>query len=374
MGITKLKTFITKNPMIAYPVIVLVALGVWSLLMMVAAPSDHKPVSSAANPSRSKSIGVSVGGADQQAYIARLEKNYYDFEDRVKSVERQVKGMKSIAQELKKRQKEMARTVLKLDEKLIGKLEEKLNEFQQVNGAGGALSQEPSMELSVADIKPVRKDDFVYLPIGSFCKGTLLTGVYAAADVNNPLPVLIALDEAFYGPNKTRIPLKGAFILGKAHGDLVSQRALIQVTAVSSVLPDGRAFEREDNLGYVTDEFGELGIRGQVLRNTGKALALSFMGGFMAGGAQAIADSEVTSTRTPDGVTREVQGNAAKNAVFSGLAKSAGRMSDYYGKQAENLVPAVHVRSGANVYFIVQKGVSIDGLLRADYTRVSNIN
>ena len=94
----------------------------------------------------------------------------------------------------------------------------------------------------------------------------------------------------------------------------------------------------------------------------------------MAGGLQAMADGEVSTTRGRFGsVTTDVSGSPAKNAVFSGLAKSAGRMSDYYEKQAENLVPAVHVHSGVIVYCIVQKGVPIDGLLRANYARASGI-
>ncbi len=143
----------------------------------------------------------------------------------------------------------------------------------------------------------------------------------------------------------------------------------------SSVLPDGQTFEREENLGYVTDEAGELGVRGQVIRNTGRALALSFTGGFMAGGSQAIAQGEVTHSENQLGnIRQEVSGDVGQHAVFAGLAKSAGRMSDYYEKQAENLIPAVHIPSGVTVYVVVQKGVRIDGLPRADIARVSHLD
>jgi hypothetical protein len=363
VDLEKIKAFIQKNPVIAYPVLGGFVFLIWACLMFVFSPSGKAAPS--LKGAKDSSIGVSVGGLDQQAYVARLEKNYYDFEDRVKSVEAEIKN-------LTVQNKAMAKTILKLDNKLVKKMDQRLNEDSQES-----LMPAVSMELAVADVKPLNKEGegFVYLPIGSFCQGTLLTGVYAAADVNNPLPVLISLDDAFYGPNKTRIPLKGAFVLGKAYGDIVSQRALIQIVAVSSVLPDGHAFEREENLGYVTDEFGELGIHGQLIRNTGKELALSFMGGFMSGGAQALAEDEVTSTSNPyGGVSKQVTGSVGKNAVFAGLAKSAGRMSEYYEHQTENLIPAVHIRSGAKVYFIVQKGVSIDGLPRVDFSRISGIN
>lgn len=351
----RIQQLIKEKPMIAYPVLGIGALIVWSLIM--SAVSKDLPPQPAPKALKTQSLGVSVGGVDQQAYIAKLEKNYYDFEDRVKAVETELKHMHALAKELKKQDKETAKALAKMKD----------------NASAAAIpiseiSLKPATGLSIAEIHPVQeKSDDVSLPIGSFCRGTLLTGVYAAADVNNPLPVLITLDDAFYGPNSTRIPLKGAFVLGKAYGDLVSERAYVQIIAISSVLPDGHAFEREENLGYVTDQHGELGVRGRMVRKTGRELALSFMGGFVAGGAQAMADSEVTSTSNVYGTrTDQVSGSTAKNAVFTGLAKSAGHLSEYYAKQAENLVPAVHVRPGSRVYFVVQKGVKINGLPRVD--------
>ena len=102
-------------------------------------------------------------------------------------------------------------------------------------------------EINIEEKTPQKR--YVYLPLGSFVKCTLLTGVYAPANESNPLPVLISVDEAFYGPNNTRIPLKGAFAIGKAVGDVVSKRAIIQIVSFSFVLPNGKVFEHEANLG-----------------------------------------------------------------------------------------------------------------------------
>ncbi len=364
----KLQVFIKSNPMVAYPVAGLAGLAVWSMLILFVQNDDKPQRFVEAEKTNAPVIGLSVGGVDQQVYNARIEKDYYEFQDRIKSMEEQIKNMKAITQDLQKFHKETFKSIARLDEGLDSRIEERISDFQDAAGGGHGTSA-PIAELAIAHLKPVlaRQDDFIYLPAGSFCKGTLITGVYASADVNNPLPVLIVLDDAFHGPNKTRVPLKNAFVLGKAFGDLVSARALIQVTAISTVLPDSRTFEKQDHLGYVTDEFGELGVHGNIVRNTGKQLAMAFMGGFMAGGTQAIADKEVSTNQSVYGTTsKEVTGNSAKNAVFSGLARSASRMSEYYEKQAENLVPAVHIKSGTPVYFIVQKGVSIDGLLRND--------
>ena len=132
---------------------------------------------------------------------------------------------------------------------------------------------------------PKEKERYAYLPLGSFVKCTLLTGVFAPTNESNPLPVLISVDEAFYGPNNTRIPLKGAFAIGKAIGDVVSKRAIIQIVSLSMALPDGKVFEHEGNLGYLAGEDGHLGIEGTVIYNTGRQLGLNFLSGFLGRGS-----------------------------------------------------------------------------------------
>ena len=365
-----IRDFIKKQPVLV-GVLIMLMLGVVSFMLLMPKHGKSSARSDLVRKGESKEIGISVGGADQQAYMARLEKNYYDFEDRVKEVEAQVKNMQSTASKIEGSQKDIAQSVLKLDQNLGFKMEQKLDDLKTLMNLSAKADDDYSavpMELSVADINTGSEKNGVYLPLGSFCKGTLLTGVYAAADINNPLPVLISLDEAFYGPNKTRIPLKGAFVLGKAYGELTSERALIQIVAISTVLPSTHVFESEQDLGYVTDEYGELGIKGQLIYNTGRQLALTLMGGLVAGGAQSMADAQVTTHQTIQGdVSRQVTGSALKNSIFSGVAQGAGKLAEHFEKQAQEMIPAIHVKNGATVYFIVQKGVAINGLSTSDF-------
>lgn len=362
MDLKKIKDLIKKKPTVASisGVFVFIIMG----LLLMPSKSQKLTGSPSRKPHPSTDIGISVGGADQQALLALLKDNYSDFEERMKEMESRVKNIQAQTQDLKNSQQSMDQDLsLKVNQKL-DELKTDFRSFQELQE--NSVNEE--VELSVADINSTAEEDWVYLPIGSFCQGTLLTGVYATSDASNPLPVLISLDEAFYGPNKTRIPLKGAFVLGKATGDLVSQRALIQIVAISTVLPDSHTFESEQDLGYVTDESGELGIKGQVVYNTGRQLALGFLGGFVSGGAQAIADAQVTTHKTLQGDTsKDVTGSPSKNALFSGLAQSAGKLADFYSKQAQDLVPAVHINNGVKVFFIVQKGVTINGLAKSNF-------
>ena len=92
--------------------------------------SSPRPVIGKTKAGISRNIGISVDEADQQAYMARLEKNYYDFEDRVKNMESSVKSVQSTADVLKKSQQDIAQTILKLDEKLGLRMEQKIEDLK----------------------------------------------------------------------------------------------------------------------------------------------------------------------------------------------------------------------------------------------------
>ena len=299
---------------------------------------------------------------DQKSYVSKIESQYYAVTEKSQNLEQKVTDLSSQLDRVTRSQQQLNDSVGSFDKKLNDAVTKIVQSTQQQN-ASIVNTQDYQLEIiKVGDLK-IQDKKAVYLPAGSFVRGTLLTGVYAPSDQSNPLPVLIRLKEAFYGPNEARIPLEGAFAIGKATGDLTSERALVQITTLSSVLPSGQTFEQKGNLGYLTDVGGQLGLKGIVIRNTGSQLALSFMSGFMSGGSQAMADSETTAVTGENGqISRNVTGSIGKNAIFSGLAKSASSLSEYYNKQLENIVPAIKVDAGVDVYFIVLEGVKINGL------------
>jgi hypothetical protein len=303
---------------------------------------------------------------DRKAFVARLEEQYHALEAKQEAFEQKM-------EESNIRIKELSA----MDERLGARfkmLQYKTQTLENTRNAEGGRNAIPGKDLqqyqldvvAVEEIKP-QEEESVYLPAGSFVHGVLLTGVYAPADQNNPLPVLIRLSEAFYGPNETRVPLEGAFVIGKATGDLNSERALIQGSAISSVLSTGETFEARGNIGYVTDIRGQLGVKGEVVRNTGAIMAMSFLTGFLSGASQAFADSETTAVIGENGgVHRNTTGSASRQAAFQGMSESARSMSGYYQKQSEGIVPAIKVDAGTEVYLVVLEGVSIHGLKNND--------
>ena len=389
-GFNKLPPVLRHNPKFA--IVIISCLVIVLIFLLFAGSKETQKIQKSlglveakktAGSSEDKDVGVLVGSVDTKSYVSRIEKQYYDISSKFDSLNERIGAFENNAQELRKNQSQISKIVVDLDKRVTdtltqntgltkkglergqstGSIEETLlSPLSMSQLAGKTINLEMAKvgEIKIEEKAPGKR--YVYLPLGSFVKCTLLTGVYAPANESNPLPVLISVDEAFYGPNNTRIPLKGAFAIGKAVGDVVSKRAIIQVVSFSTVLPDGKVFEHEANLGYLADDDGHLGIPGELIYNTGKQLSLSFLSGFLAGGAEALSQANTTTVTGYGQTSTNVTGNTGKYSMFSGLANSAQGMSSYYQKQLEAMIPAVKIEAGKKVVLVIQKGVQIEGL------------
>lgn len=394
-GFNKLPPVLRNNPKLTFVIISSLSIALTLLVFTgsketnnIRKSLDLAEAKKAVGPGEDKDVGVLVGSVDTKSYVSRIEKQYYDITAKFDSLNERIGGFENNVQDLRKNQSQISKIVVDLDKRVTdtltqnndltkkgfergqstGSIEETLLSPLSVSQPAGKI-----INLEMAKVGEIRIEEkapgkrYVYLPLGSFVKCTLLTGVYAPANESNPLPVLVSIDEAFYGPNNTRIPLKGAFAIGKAVGDVVSKRAIIQVVSFSTVLPDGKVFEHEANLGYLADSDGRLGIQGELIYNTGKQLSLDFLSGFLAGGSEALSQAETSTVTGAYGQTsKNVTGNTGRYSMFSGLADSAQGMSDYYQKQLESMIPAVKIEAGKKAVLVIQKGVQIEGLEAPD--------
>ncbi|MGE3540222.1 MAG: TraB/VirB10 family protein [Candidatus Tectimicrobiota bacterium] len=214
----------------------------------------------------------------------------------------------------------------------------------------------------VATVPPSTDTRWAYLPAGSFVRGRLLTGLFATTQAGGALPALFAVREAFTGPNQTALPLEGCLAIGKAQADLAALRAIVQLTTLSCVFPDGRTLERAVT-GYVTGPDGTLGMPGRLENRAGAYLANTFLTSLIAGAAEAFARAESTVAITPLGGSQTtLSGDVGKYAAFSSLATGTARLADFYQAQAEKLLPVVWVETGQDVHLVLQHGLRLDGL------------
>lgn len=220
-------------------------------------------------------------------------------------------------------------------------------------------SGHPPSKPAAAPAPPVK---MVHLPAGSFLSTTLLSGVYAPVRGSQPFPVLLHFNEAALAPNRQRVPVERCVAIAKAVGDYVSRRAILQLDQLSCILPDGRVFTAP-LAGWVNGPDGVFGIPGEIVEHTGSFLARVALSAFIQGGAAGLAQAETTITTTPLGGTQTtLAGNTAQFAALQGLATTAERMSRFFERQLETLVPVIVVRAGATGAAVIQNGVTIEGL------------
>ena len=129
--------------------------------------------------------------------------------------------------------------------------------------------REEKARLASFDAKPE-----VYLPTGTFVKGTLLSGLYAPTGVNarkDPFPVVMRVQDDAILPNLKKADVRECFLTKSGYGDMSSERALLRGDTLSCVANDNSIIETKFP-SYAVGEDGKAGISGRLITRNGKAL------------------------------------------------------------------------------------------------------
>ncbi len=206
--------------------------------------------------------------------------------------------------------------------------------------------------------KAYLKKPSIILPSGSYVKATLLTGVEAPE--GKTYPVLLQLDFAYVIPNDKRLDLQGCFMIAKAQGDLSTERVQMQATKLSCVSRKSGMFEREVN-GFVADDVdNSFAVMGSVNTKQDRVAATAFLSSIVTGIGKAIQQAQVTQQATALGGGQSiVTGDQAKFIGAGALSEPAAMVTQWYLKQAQNLLPTINVGSGQNVWIVMQDQVDL---------------
>ncbi|MGK5083496.1 TrbI/VirB10 family protein [Bdellovibrionota bacterium FG-1] len=198
----------------------------------------------------------------------------------------------------------------------------------------------------------------VVLPTGSYVKAKLLTGVEAPE--GKTYPALLQLDFAYVIPNHKRLDLTGCFAIAKAQGDLSTERVQMQAVKLSCVSKKGGFFEREVN-GFVADDAdNSFAVMGTVNTKQDRVAAMGFLSSVVTGISKAVQQAQTTQQATPLGGGQSmVTGDQAKYIGAGGAAEAASMVTQWYLKQAQNLLPTINVGSGQDVWIIMQDSVDL---------------
>jgi len=234
---------------------------------------------------------------------------------------------------------------------------------QQQRSTASVPRPTPTLEIPRDAAAEAETRPTVQLPAGSFVSSTLLTGAYAPADQERPLPVLLRINEGFTGPNHTRVPLQACFVVGKAAADLGAERATIQTARLSCTLPSGQVFE-QDVSGYVAARDGLFGVPCRLIRHDAVKLGMASVTGFLSGAAQALSRAESTTVLSPVSGAEfsAVTGDTTRYAAYAGLSETAHQLSRYYLQLANQITPAIQIPANLDVHVVMNEGVTIDGL------------
>jgi hypothetical protein len=315
------------------------------LLIIVAVSRDTPAPASTASARPGGSFEVGIPTAQEVRNMLGV------YGERVESTEREIAGLRTQLQETQRKLEDSGR-------KQTSALESLLKELQ------AAPRQEPPPPPPAPRFRTFefekKKGRSLHVPGGSFGEATLLTGVFAPVS-GDPLPVLMRLDAALIGPQRSRVPIRGAFLVGKAQGDSNSKRAVVQLETLSVVRADGTPFEGKTN-GWVIDDDGLQGLRGEYVWRAEEILALSSLTGALSGGAEALAQRESVSQVTPLGGTQTaVTGDPLRFAGYKSLSSAFGKLGETVSQRLNEVVPAIHVPNARSITVAFISGVTLDG-------------
>ena len=212
-----------------------------------------------------------------------------------------------------------------------------------------AVSKSPESDLGV----------FTVLPTGSHVKARIVSGV--EANSREAYPVLLQLDYAFTGPNRTHIDLSHCFMIAKARANMSTERVMMETESLSCVRDDGEHFKRSV-VGYVAGDDNTFGATGTYISKQGQVLLAAVLASIAKNAGQAIADAQKTTSVL--GVDKaatasNITGSKAAFVGGSALVDGGAMVAQWYLEQAKELLPSIGVGSGQDVFVVMLDSVKI---------------
>lgn len=198
----------------------------------------------------------------------------------------------------------------------------------------------------------------VVIPPGSYVKAKLMTGVEAPE--GKTYPVLMQLDYAYIVPNKKRLDLSGCFMIAKSQGDLSTERVQMQASKLSCVSQEGKMFERDVNGFVADDKDNSFAVMGSVSSKQDRVAAMAFLSSVVEGVGKAIQQAQTTQSMNQIGGSSSiVTGSQLGYLGGGGAANAAGMVTQWYLRQAQNLLPTINIGSGQDVWIVMQETVRL---------------
>lgn len=208
------------------------------------------------------------------------------------------------------------------------------------------------------------KETSTVIPLGSYVKARVLTGV--EANDQEPFPMLLQLDYAFVGPNKTKIDLSHCFMIAKTKANLSTERVMAETQDISCVRDNGEHFKRTAK-GFIAGEDSTFGMTGQLISRQGQVLMTAVIANLAkgAGEAVALANSATQVVTGPGGAIAQstrITGNTGAYIAGKSVTDAAQMIADWYLEHARKLMPSIAVGSGRDVWVVLLDTIQVPPL------------
>lgn len=216
------------------------------------------------------------------------------------------------------------------------------------------------------DTKKNSADSEVYLT-PSFMRASTLSGIDAPAmgdGKKDPLPIILRVRSVAFLPSGIKANLRGCYLIGECVGNLATERVDVRLLNLSCISKDGQAVIDQKISGFIIDESGRVGMRGEVVSKMGASIARSALAGLFGGIGEAMSQSAVTTTTNADGVVQQVitdtdVKNMARAGVGKGISEAAKDIKDFYMQLARQTVPCISVGNAKPVTAVIKEGTPL---------------
>ena len=197
------------------------------------------------------------------------------------------------------------------------------------------------------------------LPAGSFVKATVVSGV--EANTLEPYPVLLQLEYAFTGPNRTRIDLSNCFMIAKARANLSTERVIMETDLISCVRENGEHFKSAAR-GYTAGEDSTFGSTGTFISKQGQVLLAAVLANIAKNAGEAVALAQTTTTLGGSdraAAATNVTGNQAAFVGCKAVVDGAAMIAQWYLDYAKQLLPSIGIGSGQTVHVVMLESIRV---------------
>ena len=185
------------------------------------------------------------------------------------------------------------------------------------------------------------------IPPNGFVSGKMLNGVIAVQGGNSQY-VQIRLSGNYQSANSRVSNLDGCMVIGEAKADLSSSRVDIKPIKTTCTLPNGTTKTWETG-GWIVDSDGIKGVRGLLVNNNDKKLALSAAAGAIGGAGQLMSQGQYTTSSSASGSSSSLTGNAARSMLGGMIQGGSSGLQNQVNEYFAAFQSSIQVGGGQDV-------------------------